>query len=123
MLGDLEDFKRINDTFGHVRGDECLRAVAETIAQAARRGEECFRWGGDEFAVLLPGASPEEARQALERICGRVRRECTAPDGLPIELVCATTSMAEGQEVNSLVANVDRALIDLKTGPGHPRRR
>ena len=123
VLGDLEDFKRINDTFGHVRGDECLRAVAMTIAAAARRGEECFRWGGDEFAVLLPGASSDEARQALDRFCNRVRRECTAPDGLPIKLVCATTSMAEGQEVNSLVASVDRALIDLKTGPSHARRR
>lgn len=123
VLGDLEDFKRINDTFGHVRGDECLRAVASAIAAAARRGEECFRWGGDEFAVLLPGASPDEARQALERVCDRVRRECTAPDGQPIELVCATTSMSDGQGVNSLVAHVDRALIDLKMGPGHPRKR
>lgn len=122
VLGDLEDFKRINDTFGHVRGDECLRAVAQAIAGAARRGEECFRWGGDEFAVLLPGASPAEARHTLDRVCGRVLRECFAPDGLPIKLVCATTSMAEGQEVSSLVADVDRALIDLK-GPGHPRGR
>jgi len=116
VLGDLDDFKRINDSFGHIRGDECLTAAAGTIARAARGGEECFRWGGDEFALLLPDTSRAEADKARERMCSVVRRECLAPDGRPLELVCGTTALVEGQGVNELVAEVDGALITLKTG-------
>ena len=114
VLGDLTDFKRINDSFGHVRGDECLSAAAGTIAEAAREGEECFRWGGDEFAVLLPGTSREGAEKALERVRGKVSQECVAPDGRPLELVCGTTTLVEGQGVDDLVAEVDRALRTLQ---------
>jgi len=49
-------------------------------------------------------------------MCSVVRRECLAPDGRPLELVCGTTALVEGQGVNELVAEVDGALITLKTG-------
>lgn len=118
VLGDLRDFKRINDHFGHVAGDECLKAAAGTLLEAARMGEECFRWGGDEFAVLLPGASPEEAERARERLRRKVHDECAAPDGQPLELVCATTPLVHGQGVKEMVAEVDQSLITLKTAGG-----
>lgn len=115
VLGDLNDFKRINDSFGHLRGDECLTAAAAAIEKAARGGEECFRWGGDEYAVLLPDTTREEAEHARRRLCGVVSRDCVAPDGRPLELVCGTTALLEGQSVEDLVAKVDVALMTLKT--------
>ncbi len=118
VLGDLNDFKRINDSFGHLSGDECLTSAAATMARAARGGEECFRWGGDEFALLLPETSRGEAEKARERMCGVVRRECLAPDGQPLELMCGTTALVEGQGVNELIAEVDQALLTLKTTKG-----
>ena len=118
VLGDLNDFKRINDSFGHLSGDRCLTAAAETLAGAARGGEECFRWGGDEFAVLLPGTSRDEAETARQRMCGVVRRDCAAPDGRPLEMACGTTVLVEGQGADELVAAVDEALMALKAGKG-----
>lgn len=116
VLGDLNDFKRINDSFGHIRGDECLTAAATAIARTVRGGEEAFRWGGDEFALLLPDTTTDEAERARDRMCSEVGRECKAPDGRPLVLVGGTTSLRDGQGVNELVAEVDQALITLKSG-------
>lgn len=118
VLGDLRKFKRINDRFGHVAGDECLTDAAETLRRTARTGEECFRWGGDEFAVLLPGAASDEAERAKERVRAKVGSECSAPDGSPLELLCATTALVHGQGVKEMVAEVDQSLITLKVGAG-----
>jgi diguanylate cyclase (GGDEF)-like protein len=67
-LGDLDDFKELNDRFGHVAGDEALHDFARTLQSSLRKGDEAFRIGGDEFALLLPDASESDARAALQRI-------------------------------------------------------
>jgi diguanylate cyclase (GGDEF)-like protein len=75
LMIDVDYFKRFNDSYGHLAGDECLRRVAEVIASSARRaGEVAARYGGEEFAVLLPHAEAPEARRLAERICESVRR-------------------------------------------------
>lgn len=114
LLGDLKDFKSINDNFGHTRGDECLRTAAETLAKAARASDECFRWGGDEFAVLLPETSQEEGAHVRDRISNLISARCPTPTGQPQELVCAATSRREGQGPEELMVEVDRALTHLK---------
>ncbi|MDP9377618.1 MAG: GGDEF domain-containing protein [Actinomycetota bacterium] len=63
---DLDDFKAINDTHGHHRGDEVLAAVASAL-RAGRRADTAFRLGGDEFAVLMPNIGLEGARHAMQR--------------------------------------------------------
>lgn len=65
---DLDHFKRVNDEFGHVAGDEVLASVARAIAAATRRGETEARVGGEEFALLLPGSTGVAAREAAERV-------------------------------------------------------
>jgi len=57
-IGDLDGFKEINDVHRHLAGDACLREVAAVLAAHARRDDAVFRWGGDEFAVLLPAPRP-----------------------------------------------------------------
>lgn len=114
LLGDLRDFKSINDNFGHTRGDECLRAAAQALSKAARAGEECFRWGGDEFTVLLPATSRAEAARVRDRLSSLISAECPTPSGQPLELVCATTSRQDGQGPEALMVEVDRALTRLK---------
>ena len=62
---DLDGLKPVNDTFGHAAGDAAIRAVARAIRQVVRADDLVFRWGGDEFLVVLFGVSEEEARRRL----------------------------------------------------------
>jgi diguanylate cyclase (GGDEF)-like protein len=72
MLIDLDDFKEINDRFGHLAGDELLRRTARVITATIRRSDVAFRYGGDEFLVLLPDTILEAAEDLAERLVGRV---------------------------------------------------
>jgi len=74
LLLDIDFFKRFNDTYGHVAGDQCLHAVAQAVAGRARRaGELAARYGGEEFAVLLPNVGLDDAAKLGELICRSVR--------------------------------------------------
>lgn len=70
---DVDDFKTINDTYGHQRGDDVLKSIGEAILAAVRKNDMVFRYGGDEFSVLLHNASGEMASQVAERIRENVR--------------------------------------------------
>lgn len=73
LMIDVDFFKRFNDAYGHVAGDQCLRAVAEALAQRARRaGEVAARYGGEEFAVLLPHTDLAAAVKLGELVCQAV---------------------------------------------------
>lgn len=79
LLCDIDFFKRYNDTYGHAGGDDCLRAVAQTLRQTfARAGELSARLGGEEFAVLLPALDARQAHEAAERL-----RLALAARGIP----------------------------------------
>ncbi len=65
---DVDHFKVYNDTHGHSAGDQALQAVAQTIAACVRDSDVVYRYGGEEFSMLLPGATPEEARLVAERV-------------------------------------------------------
>lgn len=70
---DLDHFKSVNDAFGHLRGDQLLRHMAERARGAIREGDLFFRYGGDEFMVLLPGGDRREAVRVAERLLARVQ--------------------------------------------------
>jgi len=68
LMLDLDGFKRVNDTLGHVAGDELLHRVATAVQGCVRRADLVARMGGDEFAVILAGATPVEAQEVAEKI-------------------------------------------------------
>ncbi len=68
LMMDLDAFKAFNDTYGHPAGDGLLRSVAEAIVGALREGDRAYRYGGDEFAVILPGLGQSEAEPIADRI-------------------------------------------------------
>ncbi len=65
---DLDNFKAINDNFGHEAGDEVLKQAAQQISANVRKGDSVIRWGGEEFIVILPTADPSEANEVVGRI-------------------------------------------------------
>jgi diguanylate cyclase (GGDEF)-like protein len=76
LLGDVAHFKRYNDWYGHQRGDDCLRRVADVLSVESRRaGELVARYGGEEFGVILPGVSCEDALRRAEEMRTRLERE------------------------------------------------
>lgn len=72
LMLDVDDFKKINDTHGHLFGDRVLKETAETIAANIRSEDILGRYGGDEFMVIMPKADQEVARQAAKRVCASI---------------------------------------------------
>ena len=117
VLADIDDFKRINDRWGHPTGDEVLKAFARRLQESVREIDLAGRWGGEEFALLLPGTDLEGGRQLAERIRVLVRdQRLAAPDGTPIGVSAsfgvASFPFVPGQ--SQLVAAADAALYEAK---------
>lgn len=113
-MGDVVRFKAINDELGHVEGDEYLCKIASCLTSAARAGDECFRWGGDEFVALLPDTSAEEARTVSERLERAIAAGCELPDGRTIETRWGIAEVGEGLSPAEVLAAADRGLVRRK---------
>jgi diguanylate cyclase (GGDEF)-like protein len=124
LLLDLDDFKAINDEHGHVAGDRILRAVADRVGATVRAGDECARYGGEELAVLVPGADRAAAAELAERIRRAVAAlELRAPDGARVTVTTSIGVAALDGDVRTasdLVAAADAALYTAK-GSGKNR--
>ena len=81
---DLGNLKGINDYFGHTVGDEVLKATANAIAKTIRSVDTVGRYGGDEFIVLFPSTSPEQAQTALQRVNEEINKQC--PPGINVDI-------------------------------------
>jgi diguanylate cyclase (GGDEF)-like protein len=110
---DLDNFKRINDDYGHDRGDAVLREVAHALRRNLRSFELVYRLGGEEFLILLPGAGVPQGRAAAERIRREVER--TRPAGLFVTASLGV-SAAHGSAVkfDEMFRHADAALYEAK---------
>jgi diguanylate cyclase (GGDEF)-like protein len=119
MMLDLDHFKHINDSHGHGVGDQVLKAFAGVLRRAIRRMDVPGRLGGEEFAVILPGASLDGARQLAERV-RRAVMEMQVPDALgqpiPVTVSIGLASFEpETPVAEALLTRVDEALYRAKT--------
>jgi diguanylate cyclase (GGDEF)-like protein len=121
LVADLDGFKEINDLYGHLNGDQCLRQVAGAISGAVRTPDGCYRWGGDEFAVLLPEADETGAQIVCDRLREHVSQNCTRPDGAALAIGCGHAQLRAGMGPDDLMAAADMALIELKSRSGSGR--
>ena len=122
LVCDLDQFKKINDAYGHLAGDNCLRQVADALRNELRGADVCFRWGGDEFVVVLPGTDEAAALGVLSRIESVVAASCARPDETPLHVSCGHAVLLEWMSADDLVAAADRTLFARKTGRVSVRR-
>jgi diguanylate cyclase (GGDEF)-like protein len=113
-LIDLDGLKKVNDGYGHLEGDRCLRELARVLEQSVRDSDTCFRWAGDEFAVLLPGTDRETALRVLDRVAGNVRKQCKRPDGQPLEISWGAGQLVPELTPEDLLELADEALMSQK---------
>lgn len=115
-IADLDNFKQYNDTLGHPAGDRVLQAAGEALRRAVRKADVCFRIGGEEFAVLLPDASPDSAAEIGERI-RRAFETLPLPSGggqSRPTLSLGIVFMRSGDNVQTLVKRADEAMYRAK---------
>ncbi|MCF4151480.1 diguanylate cyclase [Dethiosulfovibrio sp. F2B] len=115
-LLDLDHFKRINDTYGHLAGDRVLRSIAKILCRELRPYDVIGRYGGEEFVMVLPGASSEEGYRILDRIRERIGDRPLKLDDDRVEL---TVSMGlaeyrQGMTMDGLIARADEAMYRAK---------
>lgn len=119
VMLDLDDFKRINDRYGHCTGDQVLREVAQAFRQATRDSDIPCRYGGDEFVAILPGVRPVEGSELASRLCRQIGdhlAEVLRKDGIePPTLSAGIVSFPEhGRDAGELLERVDTLLFEAK---------
>lgn len=116
---DLDHFKRVNDSYGHRAGDQCLRSVITPILGELRQGDALGRYGGEEFLILLPGAGAGDAEVVAERIRHRVQEMPMLVSGTQIGLTVSLGVSTLDKDVLSpddLIERADSALYRSKSG-------
>lgn len=114
LILDLDAFKRINDRLGHPVGDQTLRGVASGMRSAVRIPDACFRWGGDEFALLLPETPRAAAAEVGERLRDSVREHAPLPGGGSASFRFGVAQLRSGEEAAQLVSAADHELGEAK---------
>lgn len=110
---DIDHFKRVNDTHGHLVGDQALRHLADTLRRALRPSDRLFRYGGEEFLLLMHAGSDAEALAAVERLMATVRgMPVPLADGgdLPLRLTIGLAQAGSEEHLEPAIDRADQAL-------------
>lgn len=119
VLADVDDFKKVNDNYGHLTGDAVLRSVADAIKRTARQGDFAARYGGEEFVVIAPSSSEAGAAILAERLRIAVaQQQIEAAPGkfvsVTISLGVASSDRAEGPTLQEALRRADEAMYRVK---------
>ncbi len=104
---DIDKFKHINDTYGHIYGDKVLKKVVEIIKQTVRTMDVVARWGGDEFIIVFPNTKVEDAELVMKRICEKLGKE-------NVSISYGVIDVKGFEDVESLYKEVDRKMYEMK---------
>jgi diguanylate cyclase (GGDEF)-like protein len=115
-FADIDNMKVINDAFGHAAGDGAIRAVATAIRACIRADDLLFRWGGDEFLVLLIGVSEEEARGRLDNLNRRLEQTIIpgVPEPVDVRVSAGYAAFDSATSLDEVIALADSAMYGMK---------
>jgi diguanylate cyclase (GGDEF)-like protein len=121
LMVDLDHFKRVNDTYGHLVGDQVLREIAQRIDGEIRDSDAAARFGGDEFAILMPETDAEQAQKLAQRILHAV---CASPvsvnaagtQSIKVTLSIGIAAISPQRHDQDLKALADRLLAEADAG-------
>ncbi|MBD2838515.1 PleD family two-component system response regulator [Pseudomonas sp. JM0905a] len=115
---DIDHFKKVNDTYGHPMGDRVIKSLALFLKQRLRKTDHIGRYGGEEFAVVLPDTDLEAAHRVLEEIRRRFAeiRYPAQPNDLTCTFSCGIAQLRDGLDINQLSKQADEALYRAKHG-------
>jgi diguanylate cyclase len=116
LMVDVDQFKNVNDTYGHEIGDALLKSIAATIQAALREYDHPSRWGGEEFLVLLPGTDQDDARIVAEKLRERVASLSLKHDGyaLSVTVSLGLAGYQRGESLTTLLHRADEAMYGAK---------
>lgn len=113
---DIDNFKNVNDTYGHLTGDLIIKQIGSVLQQNIRKNDCAFRWGGDEFAIVLPATGRESAIDIAERL--RIYIENynfnAEPAFLKLTISIGLVCTNKGIDRDSMVDSADQALYEAK---------
>ncbi len=113
MLIDIDDFKKVNDSYGHQAGDELLIAFSNVIKKNIRKTDSPGRWGGEEFLILCPGTSEVGLEQLAEKLRSEIEQEAFK-DLKPITASIGISSFKERDTLKDIISRADKALYRAK---------
>jgi diguanylate cyclase (GGDEF)-like protein len=113
-MGDLDNFKDLNDTFGHEAGDRALRIFARSLRRHLRPDDIAARYGGEEFVLLLPDTSITDALSALYRLKDKLADDIGRTGGADYTVSWGLTDSASGATFEEMLAAADAALYTAK---------
>lgn len=115
LVGDIDHFKRVNDTWGHAYGDLVLKAVSATMLECVRSTDLVTRFGGEEFVLLLTNSDLEDAERVAQRIRAKVSEGgYVLPQGQRITMSFGIAALAPGADVREVVNTADKQLYKAK---------
>ncbi len=115
ILIDIDHFKKINDTFGHQTGDDVLFKLAQTLKNYLRDNDVVFRYGGEEFLLLLQGSGIDGAFQVAERLRKLINETISLPDGQYITISAGCAEYINNERKDIFIKRTDEALYKAKT--------
>jgi diguanylate cyclase (GGDEF)-like protein/PAS domain S-box-containing protein len=119
IIGDIDHFKNINDTFGHDAGDHILTSIARILKESSRKQDVVSRWGGEEFIILLPETNLENGAILAEKLRLKIENESFTHDGKPIPVTISfglSVYNKKGLKIDEVVKQADQCLYEAKNG-------
>lgn len=117
LIIDLDNFKKINDTYGHIAGDEILKQLSNILKHNIRATDIATRWGGDEFVITLPGVSAKDALNIADRIRSAIHSHDFFYNNILFKVTASIgiTSVGSKMDINAFIDLADKALYKAKT--------